>query len=42
MQVLVAQQINAYVKIPPCQKPDSFNLGAVLRQLEEASSSTVN
>jgi arylsulfatase len=36
---LVAQQIDAFVKFPPRQKPASFNLDAVLRQLEEASSS---
>ena len=39
MQALVAQQIEAFVKFPPRQKPASFNLDAVLRQLEEATSS---
>ncbi len=39
MQALVAQQIEAFKKFPPRQKPASFNLDAVLRQLEEASSS---
>jgi len=35
----VAQQIEAFTKFPPRQKPAAFNLDAVLRQLEEASSS---
>ena len=39
MQALVAEQIEAFKKFPPRQKPASFNLDAVLRQLEEASSS---
>jgi arylsulfatase len=39
MQALVAQQIEAFKEFPPRQKPASFNLDAVLRQLEEASSS---
>ena len=39
MQAAVAQQIAAYQQFPPRQKPGSFNLDAVLRQLEEASSS---
>ena len=39
MQALVAQQIEAFTQFPPRQKPASFNLDAVLRQLEEASSS---
>jgi len=39
MQALVAQQIENFVKFPPRQKPASFNLDAVLRQLQEASSS---
>jgi len=39
MQALVAQQIDAFVKYPPRNKPASFNLEAVLQQLEEASSS---
>jgi arylsulfatase len=37
MQGLVAQQIEAYMKFPPRQKPASFNLDAVLRTLEDAS-----
>jgi arylsulfatase len=39
MQAAVAKQIEAFVKFPPRQKPASFNLDAVLRQLEEATSS---
>jgi arylsulfatase len=39
MQALVAQQIAAFVKFPPRQKPASFNLDAVLRKLQEAHSS---
>ncbi|MEJ2737535.1 MAG: sulfatase-like hydrolase/transferase, partial [Anaerolineae bacterium] len=39
MQAIVAQQIDAFVKFPPRQKAAAFNLDAVLRQLEEASSS---
>jgi arylsulfatase len=39
MQALVAQQIEAFKRFPPRQKPASFNLDAVLLQLEEASSS---
>ena len=39
MQAVVAGQIEAYQKFPPRQKPASFNLDAVLRQLEEATSS---
>ena len=39
MQAVVAQQIEAFVKFPPRQKAAAFNLDAVLRQLEEASSS---
>ena len=39
MQALVAEQIEAFMKFPPRQKPASFNLDAVLRTLEEASSS---
>jgi hypothetical protein len=39
MQGLVAQQIEAFKQFPPRQKPASFNLDAVLRQLEESSSS---
>ena len=39
MQAVVADQINAFAAFPPRQKPASFNLDAVLRQLEEATSS---
>ena len=39
MQALVAEQIEAFRKFPPRQKPASFNLDAVLQQLEESSSS---
>jgi arylsulfatase len=39
MQAIVAQQIEEFRKFPPRQKPASFNLDAVLRQLQEASSS---
>lgn len=39
MQALVAQQIESFEQFPPRHKPASFNLDAVLRQLEEASSS---
>lgn len=39
MQGLVAQQIEAFKKFPPRQKPASFNLDAVLRTLENASGS---
>jgi arylsulfatase len=39
MQAIVAQQIDNFVKFPPRQKAASFNLDAVLRQLQEASSS---
>jgi arylsulfatase A-like enzyme len=36
MQDIVAQQIEAFVKFPPRQKPGSFNLDAVMRKLEES------
>jgi arylsulfatase len=36
MQWLVAQQIEAFKKFPPRQKPASFNLDMVLRDLESA------
>ena len=36
MQALVAGQIEAFKKFPPRQKPASFNLDAVLRQIQEA------
>jgi arylsulfatase len=39
MQSLVSEQIAAFVKFPPRQKPASFNLDAVLRKLQEANSS---
>jgi len=39
MQSVVAQQIEGYIKFPPRQKPASFNLDAVLRKLEESTSS---
>ena len=39
MQGLVAQQIQDFIKYPPSQKPASFNLEAVMRQLEEMQSS---
>jgi arylsulfatase len=38
MQAIVAQQIEDFVKYPPRQKPGSFNLEAVMRQLEAAGS----
>jgi arylsulfatase A-like enzyme len=39
MQAIVAQQIEAFTQFPPRQKPASFNLDAVLRQITDASSS---
>ncbi len=39
MQGLVANQIENFQKFPPRQKPASFNLDAVLRQIQEAHSS---
>jgi arylsulfatase len=33
MQALVASQIDDFVKYPPRQKPASFNLDAVMRQV---------
>ncbi|MDM0111419.1 arylsulfatase [Variovorax sp. J22R133] len=38
MQAVVAQQIDAFVKFPPRQKPAAFNLDEVLRKLQESSS----
>jgi arylsulfatase len=38
MQATVAQQIQGFVAYPPRQKPASFNLDAVMRQLETAGS----
>jgi arylsulfatase A-like enzyme len=37
MQALVAQQIDAFIKFPPRQKPAAFNLDEVMRHLQEAS-----
>jgi arylsulfatase len=37
MQGVVAQQIEAFTKFPPRQKPASFNLDAVMRDLEAGS-----
>jgi arylsulfatase len=39
MQALVAAQIENFMKYPPRQKPAAFNLEAVMRQLEETTSS---
>ncbi len=39
MQSVVAQQIEAFKKYPPRQKPASFNLDAVLKQIEEVGGS---
>ena len=36
MQAVVAQQIDEFIKFPPRQKPASFNLDAVMRQLDDA------
>jgi arylsulfatase len=36
MQGVVASQIENFVKFPPRQKPASFNLDAVMRELEAA------
>jgi arylsulfatase len=36
MQGLVATEIENFIKFPPRQKPASFNLDGVMRQLEEA------
>jgi arylsulfatase A-like enzyme len=36
MQAVVAEQMENFVKFPPRQKPASFNLDAVMRQLETA------
>jgi hypothetical protein len=40
MQALVAQQIDAFAKFPPRQKPAAFNLDAVLRQIQDAGGSS--
>jgi len=37
MQALVAGQIKDFAKFPPRQKPASFNLDAVLAQVQNAS-----
>ena len=37
MQALVAKEIENFVKFPPRQKPASFNLEAVMAQLEKAN-----
>jgi arylsulfatase len=42
MQGLVAAQIEGFVAFPPRQKPASFNLDAVMRQLEETTSSKLH
>ncbi len=39
MQAAVAQQIEAFVKFPPRQKPGSFNLDEVMRHLQESGGS---
>jgi arylsulfatase len=39
MQAAVAHQIENFKKFPPRQKPASFNLDAVMRQLEESGGS---
>ncbi len=39
MQALVAGQIEEFEKFPPRQKPASFNLDAVLRQIQDAGGS---
>jgi arylsulfatase len=36
MQAVVAEQIAAFKQFPPRQKPASFNLDAVMRQLQDA------
>ncbi len=35
MQAVVAAQIDDFVKFPPRQKPASFNLDAVMRQVSQ-------
>ena len=40
MQGAVAQQIQAFVKFPPRQKPAAFNLDEVMRKLQESSSAS--
>ena len=41
MQAVVASQIENFAKFPPRQKPASFNLDAVMRQLEDANAGAV-
>jgi len=36
VQELVGEQIQNFAKYPPRQKPASFNLDAVMRQLQES------
>jgi arylsulfatase len=38
MQGAVAQQMEAFEKFPPRQKPASFNLDELMRKLQESSS----
>jgi arylsulfatase len=42
MQMIVGQQIDAFVKFPPRHKAAAFNLDAVMRQLEETTSSKLH
>ena len=39
MQALVAEQIQAFMRFPPRQKPAAFNLDEVLRQVQDAAGS---
>jgi arylsulfatase len=39
MQGLVAQQIEAFTRFPPRQKPAAFNLDEVLRRIQDRSGS---
>jgi arylsulfatase len=39
MQAIVAEQIEAFEKFPPRQKPAAFNLDEVLRTVQEAGAS---
>jgi arylsulfatase len=39
MQAIVAEQIEAFEKFPPRQKPAAFNLDEVLRKVQEAGAS---
>ncbi|MBP2641703.1 MAG: sulfatase-like hydrolase/transferase, partial [Firmicutes bacterium] len=39
IQLIVVQQIESFKEFPPSQKPQSWNLDAVLEQLKNASSS---